>query len=94
MGRKSRKKESSDNRNQRPYDMASIRHLSIEEQVRHRKVKLDIWLRLRENEGKTGSAAAKIVGIPERTLYSWLKKPIPESTRPHNFRTSSKKPKL
>ena len=46
-----------------------------------------MWLRLRKIEGKTSPAAAEIVGIPERTLYSWQKKPVPESTRPHNVRT-------
>ena len=34
----------------------------------------------------TAPAASKIVGIPDRTLYTWQKKPVPESTRPHNVR--------
>ena len=43
-------------------------------------------LRLRETEGMTAPAASKIVGIPDRTLYTWKKKPVHESTRPHNVR--------
>ena len=74
------------NRSSQTYDTAEIRHLSIDEQVRYRKDKVDTWLRLRA-DGYTAENAAKKVGIPVRTLYSWEKKPIPESTRPHNVRT-------
>ena len=69
------------------YERASIRHPSIEEQTRYRKDKVDMWLRLRKTEGKTDSVAAKLVGEPERTLYSWLKRPIHELTLPHNVHT-------
>ena len=87
MGKLTQKKNSDESNSSRTYDTAEIRHLSIEEQTRYRKDKVDMWLRLRKTEGMTAPAAAKIVGIPERTLYSWQKKPVPESTRPHNVRT-------
>ena len=74
------------NRSSQTYDTAEIRHLSIDEQVRYRKDKVDTWLRLRA-DGYTAENAAKKVGIPVRTLYEWKRKPIPESTRPHNTRT-------
>ena len=64
------KKNCDESNSSRTYDAASIRHLSKEEQTRYRKDKVDMWLRLREIEHKTSPEAAKLVGIPERTLYS------------------------
>lgn len=74
------------NSSSQTYNTAGIRHLPIEEQVRYRKDKVDTWLRLRA-DGYTAERAAERVGVPVRTLYEWKKKPIPESTRPHNVRT-------
>ena len=67
------------------YETAGIRHLPIEEQVGYRKDKVDTWLRLRA-DGYTAEGATEKVRVPVRTLYEWKKKPIPESTRPHNVR--------
>ena len=82
----SRITEGAINRSSQTYDTAEIRHLSIEELVRYRKDKVDTWLGLRA-DGYTAAEAAKKVSIPVRTLYEWKRKPIPESTRPHNVRT-------
>ena len=70
----------------RPYDAAELRSLPREEQARQRQIYLKSWYAIRSCSNKSGREAAKEIGIPVRTLYEWKKKPVPESTRPHNFR--------
>ena len=73
-------------RSSQTYDTAEIRHLSIEEQVRDWKDKVETRSRLRA-DGYTAASATEKVSIPVRTLYPWKRKSVPESTRPHNVRT-------
>lgn len=93
MGSRAIKKNDVTEESSRSYDEASIRHLELEEQTRRRADKVETWERLRKPCPETGRKklsaedAAKVVGVPVRTLYEWKRKPIPESTRPHNFRT-------
>ena len=93
MGSITIKKNDATEETSRSYDEASIRHLELEEQTRRRADKVETWERLRKPCPETGRKklsaedAAKVVGVPVRTLYEWKRKPIPESTRPHNFRT-------
>ncbi len=86
MGNLSQKSNVAKQNAPRIYDTASIRSLSIEEQVRFRREKVETWDRIRQS-GRTAEDAAEQVGIPVRTLYAWKRKPIPESTRPHKVRT-------
>ena len=41
---------------------------------------------IRSVSKKSGRQVAKEIGITARTLTEWEKKPVPKSTRPHNFR--------
>ena len=41
---------------------------------------------IRAGSKKSGRQVAKKISITARTLTEWEKKPVPESTRPHNFR--------
>ena len=70
----------------RPYDAAELRSLPRDEQARQRQVYLKSWNTICSCSNKSGREAAKEIGVPVRTLYEWKKKPVPESTCPHNFR--------
>ena len=86
MGSLSQKATLENQNTARTYDTASIRSLSIEDQIRVRKDKVETWERIRKS-GSTAEEAAEQTGIPVRTLYEWKRKPIPGSTRPHHVRT-------
>lgn len=78
MGSTTQKKSDEKEESGRIYDTASLRHLPIEVQIRHRQDQLDTWMRLREQEHclkkgtvkYTAEEVAKTAGVSVMTLYN------------------------